>query len=412
MNTYVNYFVEANLSICFFLVLYLIFFRNETAFGFKRAFILLGLAASLLVPLLHWPNEDVHSLKELLNATWLSAVVVTGLLREDEIRVVSAWTYVYIIYGVGLLIFFALFMIQLGKLVNMIARSKKHVFGKFRLVETQEGQATFSFFNYIFIGEAAKLSDKEKQQVIHHERVHAQQYHSLDLLFINLLMVVFWFNPALRTYRKILIQLHEFEADARAVENSDENEYCSLLARVALQSADLRFANHFTNSLTIKRIHMIRTVKTKISNWKIIGVAAVATLFFYSITAEEVMAQATTTPQAEVSSSDEVFQQVDQVAEFHQEGMEEGMAGLGKFIGRNLRYPQVSREKKITGDVFVSFIVEKDGTVTETSVVKGADENLNAEAVRVVKLTTWSPAKHQSKIVRSKFVMPIRFRLD
>src|SRR5690606_33953339 len=95
------------------------------------------------------------------------------------------------------------------------------------------------------------------------------------------------FNPFINTYKKIFIQLHEFEADARAVKNSDVNKYCSLLARVALQSADFKLANHFNNSLTVKRIEMMRRIKKNIRHWKVVAIASALPLVFFFVACQD-----------------------------------------------------------------------------------------------------------------------------
>jgi TonB family protein len=107
---------------------------------------------------------------------------------------------------------------------------------------------------------------------------------------LNILQIFFWFNPLLSIYKKIFIQLHEFEADARAVENRNVNDYCSLLARVALLSADFKLANHFNNSLTVKRITMMRTIKTKIRPWKVAAFFALLPVIFLAIACQDQIA--------------------------------------------------------------------------------------------------------------------------
>jgi TonB family protein len=150
-----------------------------------------------------------------------------------------------------------------------------------QIAETNESRHSFSFFNFIYIGNAKSLTETERAQVIAHERVHAKQLHSFDILLLNIIGAFFWFNPVIRLYKKIFVQLHEFEADARAVRTDGVNEYCNLLARVALMSADIPMANYFNQSLTLKRIEMIRTIKRKFRKWKIAFLGAMMIGFFF-----------------------------------------------------------------------------------------------------------------------------------
>jgi TonB family protein len=340
------------------------------------------------------------------------------------------------------------------------------------------------------------LSAKEKHQILQHERVHAQRVHSFDILLLNILGIFFWFNPVLIIYKKIFVQLHEFEADARAVTNHDVNDYCSLLARVALLSADIKLANHFNNSLTLKRIQMMRTMKSKIHGWKIAAMALVIPLFFVVIACQEqvmnevsevaksssmaldvpgevqakydalvkakpdkkllliemdqhgqakleemrlkmenlkpneiasieiikIPAAGTDPARAfaiveysemmnkisDLSSTDEVFTVVEESAT-----PKIGMEAFYKYIMQNLRYPLEARTKGVEGKVFIQFIVQKDGTLTDFTVLKSVDPALDNEAIRVLQgASEWNPGKQAGVIVKQKVVMPINFRIN
>ena len=90
-----------------------------------------------------------------------------------------------------------------------------------------------------------------------------------------------------------------------------------------------------------------------------------------------------------------------------------GDLGLMKFIQKNVRYPAIAKEYNITGKVYVSFIVDKKGNVTNVKIVRGVDKNLDAEAVRVVSsLPKYKPGKRRGKAVRVMFTIPINFTLN
>jgi TonB family protein len=194
---------------------------------------------------------------------------------------------VAVVYYAGAVAYCLIIIFQLLQLLRVIQHSATYRLNQLRIAESNENKPTFSFFYFIFIGQADKLTAIEKEQVILHESVHARQWHSFDILLINILKIFFWFNPFIATYKKIFIQLHEFEADARAVKNSNVNTYCGLLARVALQSANMTIANHFNNSLTIKRIEMMRTIKKKINRWKVFSMVVLVPLVFVFIACQD-----------------------------------------------------------------------------------------------------------------------------
>ena len=89
-----------------------------------------------------------------------------------------------------------------------------------------------------------------------------------------------------------------------------------------------------------------------------------------------------------------------------------GETALMNFIVSNLKYPQSAAQKGIQGRVVLSFIVEKDGSISTIKVMRSPDERLSLEAIRVVrKMPKWTPAKQDGKPVRVKYVLPVTFRL-
>lgn len=89
-----------------------------------------------------------------------------------------------------------------------------------------------------------------------------------------------------------------------------------------------------------------------------------------------------------------------------------GQAAMMKFLRDNIKYPSVCAETGIQGRVIVSFVVNKDGSIEQVEVLSGVHERLDAEAVRVVKLMpTWTPGQMQGHAVRTKFNLPVTFRL-
>ena len=120
----------------------------------------------------------------------------------------------------------------------------------------------------------------------------------------------------------------------------------------------------------------------------------------------DVEAQNNDTPELQ-DAGEEVFQVVEKDPEF-----ENGMEGLYQYLATHLQYPDEAKEKKIEGRVYVRFIVEKDGTVTNVEVIHSPDPMLGAEAVRVVEaMPKWKPGRQRGKKVRVQYNLPINFKL-
>tara|TARA_B100000767_G_scaffold57997_1_gene53806 strand:+ start:2462 stop:3115 length:654 start_codon:yes stop_codon:yes gene_type:complete len=110
----------------------------------------------------------------------------------------------------------------------------------------------------------------------------------------------------------------------------------------------------------------------------------------------------------EEEDDEEFFMVVENMPEFPG-----GDLGLMKYIQKNVKYPAIAKEYNITGKVYVSFIVDKKGSVTNVKIVRGVDKNLDAEAKRVVKsLPKYKPGKQRGKSVRVMFTIPINFTLN
>ncbi|MCD4681647.1 MAG: energy transducer TonB [Bacteroidales bacterium] len=90
-----------------------------------------------------------------------------------------------------------------------------------------------------------------------------------------------------------------------------------------------------------------------------------------------------------------------------------GEAARIKYLNNNIKYPQMARESGIQGRVFVTFVVEKDGRVTDVRVLRGIGGGCDEEAIRVIQnMPNWQPGKQRGKPVRVQFNMPILFKLN
>ena len=112
-------------------------------------------------------------------------------------------------------------------------------------------------------------------------------------------------------------------------------------------------------------------------------------------------------PEPEPVKEEEIFVAVEQQPEFPG-----GTAALKKWLASNVRYPQMALENGISGRVIVKFVVEKDGSVSGVTLVRGVDKDLDREAIRVVKsMPKWQPGKNNGQAVRCYFNLPVNFKL-
>ena len=104
----------------------------------------------------------------------------------------------------------------------------------------------------------------------------------------------------------------------------------------------------------------------------------------------------------------EIFKVVEEMPEFPG-----GAAKMMEFIQKNIKYPMMARESDIQGRVFVNFVVEPDGTITNVTVMRGIGGGCDEEALRVVQsMPNWKPGKQRGSAVRCSFTVPIIFKLQ
>ena len=113
-----------------------------------------------------------------------------------------------------------------------------------------------------------------------------------------------------------------------------------------------------------------------------------------------------------VQVDEEVDQAIFEVVE-EQPEFPGGMEALLKYLAKNINYPESAVDNGIQGKVMVRFVVERDGSASQVETIKGVDPELDREAVRVVKaMPKWKPGRQQGKAVRTRFIVPVVFRLQ
>lgn len=401
MTETLNYFLEANLVLLVVLAIYLLFLRKETQFRFMRIFLISGIVAGILFPLVELQVSLPTG--KLFGGLILDEIRFTSADPENMGTGLTAWDYTRLFYGAGFL-FMIIRMIHSFLSLMLMMKSAIRKDGLW-ITESNDNHSSFSFFNFVYIGQANGLSDREKKAILEHERIHASRLHTADLLLIEVVRIFFWFNPFLHLYKMELIKIHEFQADEQATGSSDPAWYCQLLARMALRSSGFSLASHFHNSLTIKRICMIKTIKNKINPWKkiLVGIALPLIFLFISCQDQPVAGVADT----EYAASSEIHSRVDEMPAYPG-----GFNELVSYVQNTLKYPLEAREKGIEGKVFIEFVVEKDGTLSSVKIQKGAYPSMDKEALRVVEnMRAWNPGLLNGQKVRTKMVLPIAFKL-
>ncbi|MEP5936578.1 MAG: M56 family metallopeptidase, partial [Winogradskyella arenosi] len=285
-----------------------------------------------------------------------------------------------IIAYTGIVIATLIFLVKIINLYWVKYKNPKRWKGNVLIVSLIKSAAAYSFFNTIFLGE--RISESEKSTIYEHELVHIKELHTLDLLFFEVLRIIFWFNPLVYIYQNRIKELHEYVADAKAVKQSGKSEYYKSLLNQVLDVNQASFTNAFFNtSLIKKRIVMLQKSKSK--QLHLIKYALLIPVMFGMLiyTSTEVRAQQKTTEQEQVANqeltdAELVKKYYAELVEIHKSGgaFEDFMnfASLGEeSVGKYV----LSREEFLKSQAFRIFIMEDsvrresdEGTLTHKNI--------------------------------------------
>jgi TonB family protein len=191
---------------------------------------------------------------------------------------------IMITYFIGLVFFLFQFLYELFVTFKHIrtrsANSQKSE--RYTLINTEGKLPTCSFYKYLFWDDTQNFNEKESNFIIKHEEGHIRQNHTFDLIYLEILRIIFWFNPIFHGYKKAMLSVHEYLADEFALANSNRQGFIALLGRQVLQKHNLTLSNHFSKSQTVKRIKMIKSEKKKpaVLRWTVM-VAVILTMFYF-----------------------------------------------------------------------------------------------------------------------------------
>jgi TonB family protein len=420
---------------------YRLLFINSNRLIFNRAFLIIALGFSLILPAAGFyigrsTPQIVSYRQSLFQGIMLDEVVITaegvaistpadaGADNESAAPVVAKKTApVSLIRPIGLIWLIGaigaalVFLFKLGKIIYIIIRSPKKKMPGYTAVFTGKEHGSYSFFNYAFFPD-----ENVSEEIVRHEMSHIAHHHSADILFVELMMIIQWFNPFIYLYKRELQSLHEYMADRDVVATGiDKQNYMMLILQQCTAVDFSNMSNNFSFLLTKKRIKMI----TQSKKAKGVVIKALLTLPLFALLlfancksngnekpADKKAVEATETVETQavetvVNDDSEVYGAVEVFPEYPG-----GTTAMFEFIQKNLKYPESAKEKGLEGRVFIGFVVEKDGSLSSFQVLRGVCDEIDAEAVRVLKMMPkWKPGMNNGEPVRVQYTMPFKFQL-
>ncbi len=454
MGLFFVYILKSSVCLAAFYLFYRLLMARETFHRFNR-FALLGiLLLSCLLPLIEVNvkqepevRQTMLTLGQLLMMADAESSATVGAVEEATVT----WVQMALLAYLSGILFFAfrnacslmrlLMLLKSGSRQHVdcyLPGRREHV----TLIVHNKEVAPFSWMKYIVI--SRKDLEENGREILIHELAHIRNRHSLDLLVADVCVFFQWFNPASWLMKQELQNIHEYEADEAVIEEGvDAKQYQLLLIKKAVGTRLYSMANSFNHSKLKKRITMM--LKEKSSPWAclkylyVLPVAAVAVTAFarpeVSEKVEEISAVKvndlaaivetkvaesvgdTTKPAGvtyvpvevnEKLKGTPVLTVVEQMPAYPG-----GMAALMEYFKENMRYPASAKERGLQGRVTVQFVVDKDGSIKEPKVIRSIDQELDEEALRLVKsMSKWEPGRQNGEPVAVKFAVPVLFKLD
>lgn len=425
MNAFFIYIIQTALCLGALYLIYWFFLRKDTFFAANRFYLISSIFLSFIIPLFKVPLffED----PQLTYVVVLEAVTVTAQNVETGIaNNLNFYQSAFIVYLTGTVIFLIRFVFQLLQLFFMIRKFGVKRSDGLKIVELESKYSPFSYFNYVFLNDAC-LKDQNLKEILAHEKIHMVQHHSFDLVLLEFLTIIQWFNPFIWLYKNSIKGIHEYLADEGLLASGiNKSSYQHLLLNHTIGLQINNLTNNFNQSLIKNRFIMMTKKSKKLARLKFLLVmpitAILITSFAFTLD-KKVMEHAPSISIEEAGSklivpndqdvkenkqNETIFAVVEKMPEYPG-----GDKARIKYLGENIKYPEAARKKGIQGTVYVTFVVEKDGSITGIRVMRGIGRGCDEEAVRVIStMPNWKPGTQRGKPVRVQYNLPLRFVLD
>ena len=377
--SWAHYLLQVNIYLVIFYCFYKLLLAKETYFVLNRLYLVSSGLFSLAIPFLRLElfSEKVVSDKLYISVSELNNIVSNYAVLPQTQEQYDWGRLIVIIYLIGAFIFLLNFAYQLFTINQLFSKA--------------DANDAFSFFNRKSVAENLP----ERDTVDLHEDIHIKQYHTVDVVFFEILGIITWFNPVIYIYKKSIKNIHEYLADEAAAKfQGDKEAYAILLLSKAFGVRPSTLVNRFfTKSLIKKRIYMLhrqRSKKIAILKYGLFVPLFALTLVLSSATirkndqilaisekiplndASLVVDQVIKAPLSVVDLAPKVVTttkiiQIKQIASIDKaETLTETKVenidswnGFYKYISAEIKYPAVALKKHLQGNTVINFSVRR-----------------------------------------------------
>ena len=428
------YLIKINVALMLLYGFYRLTVSRDTFFGLRRLTLWLIYAVALMVPALnleYWVRDTptMASMANVYADTFYPVVVVKAQAPS------ITWIDMLLgIYWAGVAVLSLRLVWQLFSIIRLAVISRKQEVEGITVHLLRGEGSPFSFFRWVFMYPST-LEGKQLHEVMVHECTHVSGLHSLDTLFSELFSIACWFNPFAWLMKQEVRMNLEYLADESVLSDGNARksyQYHLLGLAYRQPNESTKIANNFNLLPLKKRIKMMNKRRTsEIGKAKYLLFAPLAGALLMVSNIESVAREIG----EQIPEVAEVQQKAEQAAEEKvktkpqtdttkkkktwdcmPETMPQFPGGQGvlmKYLAANIKYPASAVKAKKQGRVIVTFIVQKDGSITHAKIAKSIDPELDAEALRIVKgMPKWTPGTQNGKPVSVRYMVPVKFSLQ
>ncbi|MBR6842757.1 MAG: TonB family protein [Prevotella sp.] len=448
MIEFLIYDLKVAVLLAIFYMFYRLMLARETFHRVNRIVLLATAIASFVLPLCVITMHETVTMEMDMSllATDVSTDAITYKAPSEP---ATPWWQIVLptLFIIGMVATLGHTLLSLFRIIRMIRHSEQHPQddGTTICVSANAKVAPFSWMHYIVMNRMDY--EAHDNAILTHERGHIRLHHSWDLILVDTLTSLQWFNPAMWMLRSDLRAIHEYEADGVVLSQGiNPRQYQYLLITKAASIGGYSLANGISHSTLKNRINMmLHTQSPRRSLLKLLALLPIVAVTL-AVNAETVTEYVYDKPQNQVpvkkgnkagtiklgkqeikvekaepsvqvhtelkesvdSTHQDVFNVVEDMPQFPG-----GATKLFEYLAQNINYPTEAEKANIQGRVIVTFVVEKDGSISNAEVVKSVAPSLDAEALRVINaMPNWIPGKQNGKEVRVKYTVPISFHLQ
>lgn len=278
MGALLLYILKSTICLILFYLGFKALLSNDTFFRFNRWVLLVGIATCMLLPAIKIQTSEPLLIQQpIIHLEKMIAgeeTVVTYLSDNNpEVNMIPVVTpakmidwgqIIALLYWAGFIFCLMTTLLSFRKMFVLIRSGRKLQQGRYTLILVPSCVSPFSWGRYIILSE--EDYEKYPDEILTHEMMHLKSHHSIDLLFVECILWLHWFNPAIWLLKRELKDIHEYQADKGVLtQGVDATKYQLLLVKKAVGSSLYTLANSFNHSKIKKRITMM--LKGKSNNW-------------------------------------------------------------------------------------------------------------------------------------------------